>query len=95
MHVLNIAVSMGFTTLLFAMIFNLMPTTPIAWRDVWVGAFVTAALFDGRAAGGRTGFHRDSRQGAAAGRQVSLAGALLSNRRKGLQKKVRWATRAN
>jgi membrane protein len=46
MHVLNIAVSMGFTTLLFAMIFKLMPTTPIVWRDVWVGAFVTAILFE-------------------------------------------------
>jgi len=33
-------------TLLFAMIFKLMPTAPIAWRDVWIGAAVTAALFE-------------------------------------------------
>jgi membrane protein len=32
-------------TLLFAMIFRLLPDTPIRWRDVWVGAAVTAALF--------------------------------------------------
>lgn len=32
-------------TLLFAMIFRLLPDTPIRWRDVWIGAAVTAALF--------------------------------------------------
>jgi len=32
-------------TLLFAMIFKLLPDVPIRWRDVWVGAVVTAALF--------------------------------------------------
>lgn len=46
MYAVNMAVSIGFSTLLFAMIFKLMPTTPIAWRDVWVGAFVTAILFE-------------------------------------------------
>ena len=34
------------STLLFAMIFKLMPTAPIAWRDVWIGAAVTAVLFE-------------------------------------------------
>ena len=43
---LNILVSLSITTLLFAMIFKLMPTTPIAWRDVWMGAIVTAVLFE-------------------------------------------------
>ena len=28
------------------MIFKLMPTARIAWRDVWTGAFVTAILFE-------------------------------------------------
>lgn len=46
LYVVNMAVSIGFTTLLFAMIFKLMPTTRIAWRDVWVGAFVTSVLFE-------------------------------------------------
>jgi membrane protein len=32
-------------TLLFAMIFRLLPDTAIRWRDVWIGAAVTAALF--------------------------------------------------
>jgi membrane protein len=34
-------------TLLFAMIFKLLPDVPIEWRDVWVGALVTAVLFFG------------------------------------------------
>lgn len=32
-------------TALFAMIFKLLPDVQMAWRDVWLGAFVTAALF--------------------------------------------------
>jgi membrane protein len=32
-------------TLLFAMIFKLLPDADIRWRDVWVGAVVTAGLF--------------------------------------------------
>ena len=32
-------------TLLFAMIFKVLPDADIRWRDVWVGAAVTAALF--------------------------------------------------
>ena len=28
------------------MIFKLMPTAAIGWRDVWIGAFVTALLFE-------------------------------------------------
>lgn len=44
--VLNTAISVGITTVLFAMIYKLMPTARIAWRDVWVGAIVTAVLFE-------------------------------------------------
>jgi len=43
---LNELFSIGIFTLLFAMIFKLMPTVRIAWRDVWVGALVTALLFE-------------------------------------------------
>jgi membrane protein len=46
LHVLNFIVSLGIATVLFAMIYKLMPSTRIAWRDVWVGAFVTAILFE-------------------------------------------------
>ena len=31
--------------LLFAMIFKILPDAKIDWRDVWIGAVVTAALF--------------------------------------------------
>lgn len=43
---LNAVISLAIVTLLFAMIFKLMPTANIAWRDVWVGAAVTALLFE-------------------------------------------------
>jgi membrane protein len=46
LHVLNVAISLGIVTVLFAMIFKLMPTARIAWRDVWIGAAVTAVLFE-------------------------------------------------
>ncbi|MBC7436443.1 MAG: YihY/virulence factor BrkB family protein [Bdellovibrionales bacterium] len=42
----NTLVSLSFITVLFAMIFKLMPTAHVAWRDVWVGAGVTALLFE-------------------------------------------------
>jgi membrane protein len=32
-------------TLLFAMIFRLLPDAKVAWRDVWIGAVLTAILF--------------------------------------------------
>jgi membrane protein len=46
-HGLFMLVSLGFVTLLFAWIFKLLPDVPIAWRDVWLGAFLTAVLFTG------------------------------------------------
>ena len=42
---LNTLVSLVVVTLLFAMIFKVMPDAPVAWRDVWVGAIITAVLF--------------------------------------------------
>jgi len=44
--IVNTLVSMFITGLLFAMIFKYMPTVRIAWRDVAVGAGVTAVLFE-------------------------------------------------
>jgi membrane protein len=37
--------SMLVHTLLFAMIFKLLPDAAIRWREVWLGAGVTAGLF--------------------------------------------------
>lgn len=42
---LDIAVSFGFVTVLFAMIYKFLPDVQIAWKDVWVGAALTAFLF--------------------------------------------------
>jgi membrane protein len=41
----ELLVSLGLFTLLFAAIFKVLPDAEVAWRDVWVGALVTAALF--------------------------------------------------
>ncbi len=46
LQILNEVISFAIIALLFAMIFKLMPTAPIAWRDVWIGAAVTAILFE-------------------------------------------------
>lgn len=44
-YLLHLVVSLGFITLLFALIYKYLPDAIIRWRDVWVGAFVTALLF--------------------------------------------------
>jgi membrane protein len=44
--ILNFVVSLGVITLLFAMILKVLPDVQISWRNVWVGAFVTALLFN-------------------------------------------------
>jgi membrane protein len=41
----NIVVSLGVITVLFAMIFKVIPDAKIEWRDVWVGAFATSLMF--------------------------------------------------
>lgn len=46
LQIINMVISVSIATLMFAMIYKLMPSTPIAWRDVWVGAGVTAVLFE-------------------------------------------------
>lgn len=42
---LNVIVSLGVITLLFAMVYKVLPDVELAWRDVWVGGLVTAGLF--------------------------------------------------
>lgn len=45
MHLVSAAVSLVIFTALFGMMFKILPDAHIAWRDVWIGAFVTAMLF--------------------------------------------------
>ena len=45
MHGLYAVVSLALFTALFGMMFKILPDTFIAWRHVWMGAFVTAVLF--------------------------------------------------
>lgn len=44
-QVLNFAVSIGVITTLFALLFKVVPDAKVQWRDVWMGAAVTAVLF--------------------------------------------------
>jgi membrane protein len=45
LQALNFMVSFVVITGLFALIFKVLPDARVAWRDVWVGAALTAALF--------------------------------------------------
>jgi membrane protein len=45
LHSFNLAVSFAVTTFLFAMTFKMLPDAHIEWRDVWIGAAITALLF--------------------------------------------------
>src|SRR5207253_734988 len=42
---LDFLLSLLFITVLFAMIFKILPNTKIAWSDVWIGAALTSLLF--------------------------------------------------
>ena len=41
----NLFISLGVITVLFAMILKILPDAKIRWRDVWAGGFITALLF--------------------------------------------------
>jgi membrane protein len=43
----DVTVSLFVATLLFAMIFKILPDVRLHWRDMWWGAFITALLFVG------------------------------------------------
>jgi membrane protein len=45
MVVLDLMVSAGVITVMFALMFKFLPDVEVAWRDVWFGALVTAVLF--------------------------------------------------
>jgi membrane protein len=42
---IDLVLSLGVITLLFAAIYKFLPDAKIRWREVWIGALVTAALF--------------------------------------------------
>jgi membrane protein len=44
-HLVDVALSFALATMLFALIYKVIPRVPVAWHDVWVGAAVTALLF--------------------------------------------------
>jgi membrane protein len=45
LQIVNILLSFAVITLLFAMIYKVLPDVKIAWSDVWIGAVATALLF--------------------------------------------------
>jgi membrane protein len=45
-EIINFIISLGVITVLFAMILKMLPNVSITWRDVSVGAFLTACLFN-------------------------------------------------
>ena len=50
-QVVNLALSIGVITVLFALMFKFLPDADITWHDAWIGAFVTSLLFSlGKAA---------------------------------------------
>jgi membrane protein len=46
LHVVNFLIAVGVTTVLFGCIFKYIPDVVVRWREVWVGALVTAVLFN-------------------------------------------------
>jgi len=45
LRALDLGLALGVVTVLFAMIFKVLPDVQLRWRDVWKGAFLTAVLF--------------------------------------------------
>jgi membrane protein len=45
LQAINTIVSFAITTLLFALVYRILPRVRVTWYDVWVGSIVTALLF--------------------------------------------------
>lgn len=45
LQILNFVISFAIITILFGLIYKILPDVEIRWRDVWVGAAVTSLLF--------------------------------------------------
>lgn len=80
LHVVSLVVSFAVVTVLFAMMFKWLPDVSVGWRDVWLGALLTALFFEvGKAA---IGFYigkqgLESTYGAAASIVVVLIWVIL------------------
>jgi membrane protein len=46
LHLITVLTSVGVVSLLFAMMFKWLPDAAVDWYDVWLGAVVTAVLFE-------------------------------------------------
>jgi membrane protein len=46
LHAVSTLTSFVVVTALFAMMFKWLPDVSVAWRDVWLGAFLTALFFE-------------------------------------------------
>jgi membrane protein len=45
-QIVNLVLSLGVITVLFAMLYRFLPDTEVPWCDVWIGAGITALLFE-------------------------------------------------
>src|SRR5713101_7307430 len=45
LRIVHLTLSFGFTTVLFALMFKILPDNPVEWEEVWLGAAVAAVLF--------------------------------------------------
>ncbi|MBD3289752.1 YihY family inner membrane protein [candidate division KSB1 bacterium] len=45
MQVIDFSVSFGFTTVMFALIFKILPNARIKWKDIWIGSAFISFLF--------------------------------------------------
>ena len=45
LRIVHLILSFAFTTVLFAMIFKILPDSPVEWEEVWLGAVIAALLF--------------------------------------------------
>jgi membrane protein len=44
-YIINLVLTLGVTTILFAVIFKVLPDARIKWKDIWPGAIATSLLF--------------------------------------------------
>ncbi|MGN8544473.1 YihY/virulence factor BrkB family protein [Bradyrhizobium sp. 13971] len=77
LHVVSTLVSFAVVTIMFAMMFKWLPDVLVAWRDVWLGALLTALFFEvGKAAIGlyigKQGLEFDLRRGCLDRRRADL-----------------------
>jgi len=44
-YIINLVLTLGVTTILFAVIFKVLPDAKIKWKNIWPGAIATSLLF--------------------------------------------------